>query len=411
MAASRTAHAARKGADPRPGGRRRDGRRVPSGAKGRGYQQDTHTPDVVAEVVYRVFGGIADLDPFGSPLQILRAKTIVVPKKLRYARSIRHEGATIIVGDGGAIDWWGNVFLNPEFEDLGPALEKTWSEVHLGRAEQAIVLGPIRTHRRYAPWFWAANACCFMRPIAFEGWKHQFPLPLGLSYYGPYANVFSRYASILGKVLPLTPWTKRIIMPPMSETNTPDLASELQAKKNAAIVDLARANPSLSISDMLTACELELTSDEAVVLLKTPIGHLVDMAPYEVHIIDPEDDETVEQVVADANRKARSNGAKPKRKPPTNKAASPKAAAPKAAAKAKGNGKAKSNGHPGRVSEVPALLGKFLDRKKKGEQIKTSELMEISGVGRAATLGHLASFNKQIKMRGSGRGAYWEVVS
>ena len=394
----------------RPKARRRDGRTVPSGMKGRGFHQDIHTPELVAELVYDVLGGIPDLDPFASPLQVLRAKTLICHPRTRCERSIVHEGAKLVFGDGFTILWWGNVYLNPEFEQLGEALERTWREVHReGGAFQALLLGPIRTHRSYAPWFWAANACCFMRPIAFEGWEHQFSMPLGLSYFGPRVEHFRHHARRLGVVRRLTPWTKRIIMPPMSDGT--NLAAELEERRKAIILDLARDNPQMSIMGILDQLSLTLESDEAKVLLCAALGSLVSTET----MVDTVELGFAERADAKASRKASRKG---KRKAPTNRSDEPKAKAAKAtkpakpakAAKAaKANGRTNGHARGGKESQVPEKLGKFLGHFKKGDQFKTSDAIVAAGVGRAATIKHLEAFGGKICMRGAGRGAFWEV--
>jgi hypothetical protein len=384
----------------RTGGRRKDGRRVPSGMKGKGYTQDIHTPEVVCDVIYAFCGGKPDLDAFGSPLQTLRALTVFYPpSSRRLARAREALGPArfdFLPRDGWIEPWFGTTFANPEFEHLGRALERAWREVHRkGGAFEALILGPIRTHRNYAPWFWAANECCFMKPIAFVGHKNQFSLPLGLAYYGPRGIEFRRHASALGVVRSLTPWTKRIIMPPMSEGM--NLAADLEQRKKALIIAMARDNPTLSIQQLLTALDLLEGSDEARILLNTPLGELVAPAP-------AEERPTIR--IALRGRAASDDEAKPRNskglKPPTNKAKAKTAVAKKA------NG---TNGHArGKESQVPARIEAFLAKYKKGDTFKTSEVIEAAKVGRAATLKHLDGV-KRIAMYGSGRGAEWHVTA
>lgn len=384
----------------RKGGRRRDGRRTPSGWQGSGYEQDIHTPQEVANVVYLCLRGIPDLDPFGSPHQLLRASTIVCDARKWGGRhdeidraATRHESATLILGDGWSIDWYGRVYLNPEFDHLGNALERTWRQVHEGDVDEAILLGPIRTHRTYERWFWAANACTFLRPVTFAGWENGFSMPLGLSYYGPHVDTFCRFSGVLGRPRRLTPWRKRIMIPPMSDDKN-DLAAQLAAITNNAIIEVARDNTHLSIRQIAEKCGLEPSSMEIQVLLTTPICDLQAHEREPVDLDEAEDD--VHEAVAAAN------GARRRRKKaPTNKAKKATKKKAKAKTKKKGNGRATG-------SEVSERLGKFLAKKKKGATFTTSEAMEAAGVGRPATLKHLDAFTN-IHMQGDGRGAHWVV--
>lgn len=327
---------------------------VPGGLKGHNLEQNICTPYETVEPLYRHIGGCFSLDAFCG--RATRCKSII---EALYAVNYPRE-------DGLEIRWWGHVWGNPPFRKLGAALRKAWLEVCVAQnAVEAFIHGPFRSHRKYWKFFWRAQAVCYVTRTRYVGYDDDYPLPTVVVYYGPYAERFMRFMAPLGVVRPLTPWHARHIMTEMN------VSEEYEARLRSVLVDTARAHPELSLTQLRD--QLQLDEDDWHRLLSTPIADFA-VGPELAYVEPPAND---------APQNGARNGARPKAK---------KKAPPRAP---KGDG--------------DAIIEKIIAKKKKGDRLKTSDLMKATGLGRNTILRKLESY-KQIKPRGSGRGAYLEVT-
>lgn len=321
--------------------------------KGSGYDQDVCTPRYIARVVHAVLSGPPDLDPFGS----LRS---VVGALRQYILAHGEDGTTF--------RWYGKVYTNPPFESptLGQAIQLA-SE----HDDEVIMLVPLRTHRRYWSPAWTAQAICYLEPVTFEGETHTFPMPCVLLYWGHRAERFARNARTLGIVRYLTPYELRHRIP---DKMTANVYEELQKRQADAVLDVVRQYPELSMIEIIQALSLEEGDAEYDRIMRTPLQELV------VH-----------------TRPAKSNGANGHARPAAKRKPKGKRKAPKAANTAGG------------TDRIEKKLDAFFAKKSKGEKVLTSELMELTGLGRPATIKRLEG--RPLVKRGAGRGAYFEVTA
>lgn len=130
------------------------------------------TPELILEKVRHVFGGQIKLDPCTTLENPTNADKF-------YTES----------DDGLSKKWKHKTYVNPPFKHLSNWMEKASYE-----NVEMIMLGPVRTHRK---WFYTTSKSCdeiagepftsfaFIRTIKFQGHKQAFPAPLFIAYKGP----------------------------------------------------------------------------------------------------------------------------------------------------------------------------------------------------------------------------------
>ncbi len=144
-------------------------RHIPSGAKGRDFDQAVKTPAFILEAL-RAYAPI-DLDPFTCE------------------RTAGHTAARYAYrwpdSDALALPWtrrpthsgsW-HVFANPPFDRLGDVLAHIEGQAWGGTDSELSALLPIRSHRRYWRHVASASAVVELPAFAFEGHANAFPLP------------------------------------------------------------------------------------------------------------------------------------------------------------------------------------------------------------------------------------------
>lgn len=330
-------------------------RHHPSGYIGKDKNQDICTPSEVVEPLYIHIGGPFDLDAFDSRKtrhSIIRAK-----RKVRWPKE-----------DGLVIRWTGSVWSNSPFAILGAALRKAWEEVcSLENATEAFIHGPFRSHRKYWKFFWRAQAVCYLDRIRYIGWDDDFPFPTIVVYYGPHAERFMHCMRHLGVVRPLTPWHARHTM------TTVSVSKEYENKLCSVVIEIARAHPELSLVQLRE--QIKFKEDDWTRLINTPLGELV------------------------------ASGTTPDVEPAAGRNGVPK----KNGVAAKSSPKASKRKSPPRAGDADATIKKYLTGKKKGFQFKTADLITMTGLGRNSVLRKLEPYTN-VKQKGAGRGAYFEVT-
>lgn len=127
-----------------------------------GRLQRIHTPGPVLQAIARLWPEGIALDPSGSPDGLVVAERIVIPPE-----------------DGLIIDWPERTYCNPPYDSL-----ETWLSRYT-RSWEAIMLVPVRTHRR---WFRAAmrasSQVVWLDPLRFVGFEAAFPTGLCFLYRG-----------------------------------------------------------------------------------------------------------------------------------------------------------------------------------------------------------------------------------
>lgn len=343
--------------------------RVPAGMKGAGYEQEVCTPHYIANVVRAVLGGAPDLDPFGSPRSVVGAER----------QYLLERGE-----DGTSLPWWGSVYTNPPFESptLGVAIER--AAQHFG---EVVLLAPLRPHRRYWAPAWTAQAVCYLEPVMFLEHEHTFPLPCVLLYWGRNAAAFAWNARALGVVQHLTPYESRRRM---VDKMTANVFEEYRKRQAAAVVDVIRAHPEMSIGQLVEALGIDDNTPEWDTLMSTPVRELFAGEFAGDVIITPSAPGSPDADPRSTSPSKSRNGANGHAKK-----------APKRRRKANQTQSAKT-------ADATKALDAYFAGKKKGDVVKTAELMALTGLGRPATIKRLGSY--PVRRVGAGRGAYFEVT-
>lgn len=165
-------------------------------------EQETWTADWTTAAVREAFGGSIHLDPCGASSydsEVILRETKNRPEirnpttggwyaDVTLVKPGTHEGlvqsphgGTVVCLDGLAQDWTAarSVFLNPEFNNLRPWLEKAAATGDAG--VPTILLGPVRPHRSWWPALAFSGTVIYLNyNYKFKGHKDACPFPLCL---------------------------------------------------------------------------------------------------------------------------------------------------------------------------------------------------------------------------------------
>ena len=215
-------------------------RHIPSGAKGRDFEQAISTPVAFVDAVHA--HATIELDPFCDATNAghTRARrSYVFPTQ-----------------SGLALPWtpaqpqsW-HVYANPPFAELGLVLAHAVSHSWRGGFELTMLL-PLRSHRRYWHHVYSSDACVELFSFAFAGFETKFPMPCVLVYWGERAEQWAdrmRQFGTVTRTRPLTGDLSGIMM--RSVTKKHDMPSWLRAR--AVEVVRQAAQDGLSVGDLMS---------------------------------------------------------------------------------------------------------------------------------------------------------------
>jgi hypothetical protein len=223
---------------------------------GRDKEQRIGTPAELCPYVYRFFDDEPDLDPFGMPGQVVRAKRIVLLPEHGRARK------PFVRGDAWRIAWslgggGGTVYGNPPFEELERAFKKA---LETSRCHgEVLLLVPLRSHRAYWELAWRAQAICYLKkPVAFLGYKDALSMPCVVLYFGPHqvrrgpkgdiVDARQRFEDVfgeLGRCERLTAWPGDARMVAMG-----DMQKIINRHAAKAFAEVVAANPDKTLHEI-----------------------------------------------------------------------------------------------------------------------------------------------------------------
>ena len=413
---------------------------VPGGAKGSDKLQVIGTPFDHCEHVYRFYGGPPDLDPFGMPGQVLRARRIAMLPEHWGQPLLFGPDVEVYWGNGYSILWTGKVYGNPPFEGLAEAFTHALEAAVAGA--EVLLLVPLRTHRAYWEHAWAAQGICYLkRPVVFLGYDHGLPLPCCYLYFGDDFERFRATFAELGRVERLTRLPRPGTVPRMvtkRETQTPE-GQAFYKHMGALLVDLIALNPTLTLAEL---ARKHPEIDNPDMIWSMPVGELFGgrKAPAKAKA-NGKSNGVAKPIVA-GPKKAPKKAAAPKKtakKKTKTKAAAPKktakkktktkTAAPKKDAEsvaaadiaAQAEQEARTAGAaaatailepepaPEPFISAPDKLAAFLDTMKKGDSFITKAFIDTAKVS-AQTARKCLNECTRVKKTGDKRTAKWKVV-